>query len=104
MPSSRTRVARPAWLAIFMDSSCRGLRSVRVRLRWRWVPRTGARCPPATSGAPTPAARLGEVEALDAGVDRLRRLSDAVPSAVRPVLAGEWLGHALHPALTDLPI
>jgi uncharacterized membrane protein len=59
---------------------------------------------PATSGAATPAARLGEVEALDGSVERLRRLSDAVPPGVRPVLAGEWLGHALHPALTDLPI
>ena len=52
----------------------------------------------------TPAARLGELEALDPGVERLRRLSDAVPIELRPLLAGDWLGHALHPLLTDLPI
>jgi uncharacterized membrane protein len=52
----------------------------------------------------TPAQRLGRVEALDAGVERLQQLSDAVPERARPALAGEWLGHPLHPLLTDLPI
>ena len=59
---------------------------------------------PSPTPATTPAGRLGELEALDVGVERLRRLSDAVPDEARPLLAGEWLGHPLHPMLTDLPI
>jgi uncharacterized membrane protein len=51
-----------------------------------------------------PARRLGEVDALDAGVRQVRRLAEAVPEGARPALAGEWLGHALHPLLTDLAI
>jgi hypothetical protein len=51
-----------------------------------------------------PAARLGQIEALDRGVAGLRRISDAVPKGARPALAGEWLGHPVHPLLTDLAI
>jgi uncharacterized membrane protein len=70
---------------------------------WPTVSKPLPAAPPA-SPPTTPAARLGEVESLDRGVDALRRLSDAVPEAARPVLAGEWLGHAVHPLLTDLAI
>ena len=52
------------------------------------------------------AERLGEVEALDPVAERLgaltRRLLPAGP--VKDVLSGTWLGHALHPLLTDVPI
>ncbi|MFL6203788.1 MAG: DUF2231 domain-containing protein [Acidimicrobiales bacterium] len=51
-----------------------------------------------------PAARLGQIEALDRAVEGLRRASEAVPERARPALAGDWLGHALHPLLTDLAI
>lgn len=49
---------------------------------------------------------LGENEALDPPA---RRLLDVVrgtigPGAVRDTLSGSFLGHALHPLMTDLPI
>jgi uncharacterized membrane protein len=31
-------------------------------------------------------------------------LADAIPPEARSFLGGEWLGHPLHPMLTDLPI
>jgi len=41
----------------------------------------------------------------DGLIDRLRRATSSLVSPeVRPALAGDWLGHALHPMLTDLPI
>ena len=52
------------------------------------------------------AERLGQVEALDGVADRLgdatRRLLPGGP--VKDALSGTWLGHALHPLLTDVPI
>jgi uncharacterized membrane protein len=47
--------------------------------------------------------RLGSTPALDQFADLLGRASDALGGA-RPALQGDWLGHPLHPALTDLPI
>lgn len=52
------------------------------------------------------ATRIEEDEALDAGVEVLDRF---IPSAVRAgkgraLLGGRWLGHALHPMLTDFPL
>jgi nitrite reductase/ring-hydroxylating ferredoxin subunit len=52
------------------------------------------------------AERLGEVESLDAPAAAIadpvsRRLGRG---AAGNVLAGTWLGHALHPFLTDIPI
>lgn len=42
---------------------------------------------------------------LDVVVEELAQCSEALNrSALGPLLAGDWLGHALHPALTDLPI
>jgi uncharacterized membrane protein len=41
----------------------------------------------------------------DGLIDRLRRATGSLVSAeLRPTLAGDWLGHTLHPMLTDLPI
>ena len=50
--------------------------------------------------------RLGRVEAIDALV---KPASSAVagvvaPRAVKDALSGSWLGHPLHPLLTDIPI
>ena len=44
--------------------------------------------------------------ALDVGVDVLAELSGVItsPPALRKLLTGAWLGHSLHPAMTDLPI
>jgi len=52
------------------------------------------------------AQRLGRVEALDRAA---RPLARAVTRVVRPgplkdALTGAWLGHPLHPLLTDIPI
>jgi|SRR5690606_32134076 len=50
--------------------------------------------------------RLEEAEELDGAVRVVDRLAAAVaPSGpARDLLTGRWLGHALHPTLTDLPI
>src|SRR3954453_14618418 len=49
--------------------------------------------------------RLEGLEAVDAvagpGAARLRGAS---PEPVRAALRGDWLGHALHPLLTDFPL
>jgi nitrite reductase/ring-hydroxylating ferredoxin subunit/uncharacterized membrane protein len=52
------------------------------------------------------ATEIGKVEALDAPATRLLdALSGVVrPGRVRDVLSGTFLGHPLHPLLTDLPI
>lgn len=60
----------------------------------------------------TPAGRLLEAVGRLEGDQRLDRLAKtmrrtAAPIAdgpMGPVLRGEWLGHALHPLLTDLPL
>jgi uncharacterized membrane protein len=53
----------------------------------------------------SPAAIAGD-ERLDRFVEPFSRFADRVLERddVRGVLAGDWLGHPLHPALTDLPI
>lgn len=50
--------------------------------------------------------RLENEEVLDPLVSKVGALVDRViaPSSVRSVLRGQWLGHAVHPALTDLPL
>ena len=50
--------------------------------------------------------RLEENERLDGPVHALSQVGEAVvrPGPVRDVLRGRWLGHPLHPMLTDLPI
>ncbi len=49
---------------------------------------------------------IEENRTLDKGVRALRPLADALVSnpSVRGLLHGRWLGHALHPLLTDLPL
>ncbi len=46
--------------------------------------------------------RLAPVE--DVVSDRLDDVAHAIPPRAKSVLGGEWLGHPLHPLLTDLPI
>jgi uncharacterized membrane protein len=46
---------------------------------------------------------IGSSEALDRLVDFLSRASEALGD-LRPALRGNWLGHPLHPTMTDLPI
>lgn len=47
---------------------------------------------------------LEAAEQLDTISEPLARAVRAVPEPARRTLAGEWLGHPLHPMLTDLPI
>ena len=47
---------------------------------------------------------LERTERLDLAVRAFERIASAVPRDKREVLRGDWLGHPLHPALTDLPI
>ncbi|MET0149169.1 MAG: hypothetical protein ABW310_08475, partial [Acidimicrobiales bacterium] len=49
---------------------------------------------------------LESMAELDGAVDALRALVDDAlpPGDVRDALQGEWLGHPVHPVLTDLAI
>ncbi len=49
---------------------------------------------------------LEQDSALDAGVDLLAAAGRAVTDrpVVHEILTGAWLGHSLHPPLTDLPL
>jgi uncharacterized membrane protein len=50
--------------------------------------------------------RVGDVESLDVAGDYLERGVDRLlkSPAVRDAFTGAWLGHPVHPLLTDLPI
>ncbi|HEY3865117.1 MAG TPA: DUF2231 domain-containing protein [Solirubrobacteraceae bacterium] len=50
--------------------------------------------------------RLEHAEALDGTSSRLQRVvKNVLPEGpARGLLAGSWMGHALHPLLTDVPI
>lgn len=51
------------------------------------------------------AERLGRVAALDPAADSLQSIVRPLQDTpVWPVLRGRWLGHSLHPMLTDVPI
>ena len=52
------------------------------------------------------AEKLAQVEALDAPAEAIaKRIRGWVPAGpVKDALSGTWLGHALHPVLTDIPI
>jgi uncharacterized membrane protein len=51
------------------------------------------------------AERIGDDAKLDPVVRRLRSVASTVASSdLGPALRGDWLGHALHPMLTDLPL
>lgn len=61
------------------------------------------------TNTPTPlslARRLESLQALDPVVRAVRPVADALVAdpVRRDVLRGAWLGHALHPVLTDVPI
>lgn len=49
-------------------------------------------------------AALARDDRLDAGRSVLSAAAGAIPEGARPWLRGDWLGHPVHPALTDLPI
>lgn len=65
---------------------------------------------PTNRAIPSDPRRLGEQLAatygLDRAVDPLQRVADRAipPGPVEDALRGRWLGHPLHPLLTDLPI
>src|SRR5436305_998869 len=50
--------------------------------------------------------RIGETETLDRLSKPIKQAVDAAitPGTVKDTLAGTWLGHPLHPVLTDIPI
>lgn len=48
--------------------------------------------------------RLGEVEALDVVAEPVGRAARALPAPLKALLGGSWLGHAVHPLLTDVVI
>src|SRR3712207_4077562 len=49
--------------------------------------------------------RLAKVEGLDAPASKLAALAGRIgPGRLKDALSGSWLGHALHPFLTDIPI
>lgn len=50
------------------------------------------------------AERLEAVEALDAPAAAIAGVVRSVTEPVKPLLSGAWLGHAIHPVLTDVPI
>ncbi|MGH9234733.1 MAG: DUF2231 domain-containing protein [Acidimicrobiales bacterium] len=72
----------------------------------------GAEAEAATPGPRIPSAlvealhRIEGSRALDRPVDVVERLARAVvrPGATEDALTGAWLGHALHPLLTDIPL
>lgn len=47
---------------------------------------------------------LDAMEQLDTLTEPLARAVHALPEPARRTLSGDWLGHPLHPMLTDLPI
>ncbi len=48
--------------------------------------------------------RLESATTLDQAATTLHDIAHRVPPKVSEALGGRWLGHPLHPALTDLPI
>jgi uncharacterized membrane protein len=48
--------------------------------------------------------RIEQDERLDRGVPLVDRANDLIDEPVRSALRGDWLGHALHPMATDIPI
>ena len=61
---------------------------------------------PAKPALHAAAHRLGEIEALDAPAQKIGAVVRNVlgPGKVKNALSGTFLGHALHPLLTDIPI
>jgi uncharacterized membrane protein len=56
-------------------------------------------------GLAATAERLEQLDRLDPVVDVLSSVGRPLAEgSIRPVLAGQWLGHSLHPLLTDFPL
>ena len=53
-----------------------------------------------------PARRIAQIEALDAPAEKLGKTVRSVIASgpVKDLLSGTWLGHALHPMLTDVTV
>jgi uncharacterized membrane protein len=47
---------------------------------------------------------VADREVADVAAAALARVARAFPAALTSALQGEWLGHPLHPALTDFPL
>ena len=54
----------------------------------------------------TPARRIARLEALDAPAKKIGKTVRTLirPGPVKDALSGTWLGHALHPMLTDVTV
>lgn len=53
----------------------------------------------------TPGVIIDDLEALDAPAATIASVLDPVmQSPAKPLLRGDWLGHSVHPVLTDVPI
>ncbi|RZU33421.1 Rieske 2Fe-2S domain-containing protein [Blastococcus saxobsidens] len=48
--------------------------------------------------------RIADVSAVDKAMEPARRAVQGMPSAVKDVLHGTWLGHPLHPVLVQVPV
>src|SRR3712207_5599815 len=48
--------------------------------------------------------RVADVSSFDKAIEPARRAVQALPSAVKDVLHGTWLGHPLHPVLVQVPV
>jgi uncharacterized membrane protein len=47
---------------------------------------------------------LESADQLDGWAARLQTVSDSLSPVAKDALSGSWIGHPLHPAMTDLPI
>ncbi|MGY1917006.1 Rieske 2Fe-2S domain-containing protein [Blastococcus sp. SYSU DS0973] len=48
--------------------------------------------------------RIADVSAFDKAIEPARRAVQGMPSAVKDILHGTWLGHPLHPVLVQVPV
>ena len=48
--------------------------------------------------------RVADVAAFDKTIEPARRAVQALPSGMKDVLHGTWLGHSLHPVLVQVPV
>ena len=48
--------------------------------------------------------RLADADTFDKAMEPARKAVQSVPSAVKDILHGTWLGHPLHPVLVQVPV
>ncbi|WP_347058198.1 Rieske (2Fe-2S) protein [Blastococcus sp. HT6-30] len=48
--------------------------------------------------------RIADVSAFDKAIEPARRAVQGMPSVVKDILHGTWLGHPLHPVLVQVPV